>query len=141
VRLTCRYRFAASHRLDSPALTAEENRRMYGKCNNPFGHGHNYVLDVTVEGPVDSGGQVAHRASLNRLVEEHVLRMVDHKNLNQDIPAWPEVPTSENLAELIARILGDHWDLTPRLAHIRISETDRNTFDLEILDGRQKDRR
>lgn len=137
MRLTCRYRFAASHRLDLPGLSAGENRRLYGKCNNPFGHGHNYTLDVTVEGPVDSNGQVAQREELDRIVEEHVLRLVDHKNLNQDIPA-PElgVPTTENLAAWIERSLLQHWRLAPRLAHIRISETERNTFEMEAKVGR-----
>jgi len=133
MRLTCRYRFAASHRLDSPALSAEENRRLYGKCNNPYGHGHSYALDVTVEGPVDPNGQVVDRESLDRLVKQYVLSVVDHKNLNQDVPAFDEVPTTENLAALIERMLTKHWDLTARLARIRISETERNTFELEAI--------
>jgi 6-pyruvoyltetrahydropterin/6-carboxytetrahydropterin synthase len=128
--LTCRYRFAASHRLDSPALSAEENRKLYGKCNNPYGHGHSYALDVTVEGPVDANGQVVDREALDRLVRQNVLRVVDHKNLNQDVPAFFEVPTTENLAALIERMLMEHWDLTARLARIRISETERNTIEL-----------
>jgi 6-pyruvoyltetrahydropterin/6-carboxytetrahydropterin synthase len=133
MRLTCRYRFAASHRLDSPALSAEENRKLYGKCNNPFGHGHSYALDVTVEGLVDANGQVVNREALDRLVKQYVLSVVDHKNLNQDVPAFDEVPTTENLAALIERMLREHWDLTARLARIRISETERNTFELEAI--------
>jgi len=131
VRLTCQYHFSASHRLDTPALSAEENRRLYGKCNNPFGHGHNYTLDVTVEGRVDPNGQVADRRELNELVERHVLSLVDHKDLNRDIPAFVGVPTTENLAALIESALLKHWNLAPRLARIRISETERNTFVLE----------
>lgn len=131
MRLTCRYHFSASHRLDTPALSAEENRRLYGKCNNPFGHGHNYILDVTVEGSVDPNGQVVDRRELNELVERHVLGLVDHKDLNRDIPAFVGVPTTENLAALIERALTEHWNLAPRLARIRISETERNTFVLE----------
>lgn len=131
MRLTCRYHFSASHRLDTPALSAAENRRLYGKCNNPFGHGHNYSLDVTVEGPVDANGQVVDRRGLNELVERHVLGLVDHKDLNRDIPAFVDVPTTENLAALIERALKEHWNLAPRLARIRISETERNTFVLE----------
>jgi 6-pyruvoyltetrahydropterin/6-carboxytetrahydropterin synthase len=131
VRLTCRYHFSASHRLDTPALSAEENRRLYGKCNNPFGHGHNYTLDVTVEGPVDGDGQVVDPRELNDLVQRHVLGLVDHKDLNRDIPAFVDVPTTENLAALIERALQQHWNLAPRLARIRISETERNTFVLE----------
>ncbi len=131
MRLTCRYHFSASHRLDTPALSAAENRRLYGKCNNPFGHGHNYSLDVTVEGPVDANGQVVDRRGLNELVERHVLGLVDHKDLNRDIPRLVDVPTTENLAALIERELKEHWNLAPRLARIRISETERNTFVLE----------
>jgi 6-pyruvoyltetrahydropterin/6-carboxytetrahydropterin synthase len=131
VRLTCRYSFSASHRLDTPALSPEENRRLYGKCNNPFGHGHNYTLDVTVEGPVDPNGQVVDREALHGLVKRHVLGLVDHKDLNRDIPGFLGVPTTENLAALIERTLKDHWNLAPRLARIRISETERNTFVLE----------
>ena len=131
MRLTCRYRFSASHRLDSPALSTEENRKLYGKCNNPFGHGHNYTLDVTVEGPVDPYGQVVDRGALDELVERQVLGLVDHKDLNRDIPAFVDVPTTENLAALIERTLLARWNLAPRLARIRISETERNTFVLE----------
>jgi 6-pyruvoyltetrahydropterin/6-carboxytetrahydropterin synthase len=131
VRLTCRYSFSASHRLDTPALSPEENRRLYGKCNNPFGHGHNYTLDVTVEGPVDPNGQVVDREALHELVKLRVLGLVDHKDLNRDIPGFLGVPTTENLAALIERTLKDHWNLAPRLARIRISETERNTFVLE----------
>lgn len=131
MRLTCRYHFSASHRLDTPALSAEENRRLYGKCNNPFGHGHNYTLDVTVEGPVDPNGQVVDRRELDELVQRYVLGLVDHKDLNRDIPRLVDVPTTENLAALIERELKEHWNLAPRLARIRISETERNTFVLE----------
>jgi len=131
MRLTCCYRFAASHRLDSPALSVEENRKLYGKCNNPHGHGHSYALEVTVEGPVDPNGQVVDREALDRLVRQKVLGVVDHKNLNQDVPAFVAVPTTENLAALIERLLMEHWNLTARLARIRISETERNTFELE----------
>ena len=73
MRLTSRYRFSASHRLDTPALTPEENRQLYGKCNNPYGHGHDYVLDVSVEGPVDRDGQIVDREALDALVRERVL--------------------------------------------------------------------
>ena len=132
VRLTRRYRFAASHRLHAPALGEQENRRLYGKCNNPYGHGHDYVLEVTVEGPVDDSGQVAGRAALDRLVQEHVLDRVDHRNLNADLAEFADrVPTTENLASVIEKSLCEHWTLPARLARLRISETDRNAFELE----------
>ena len=86
--LTRRYRFAASHRLHTPALSDEENRRLYGKCNNPYGHGHDYLLDVTVEGSPDSSGQIANRAFLDDLVRDRVLSQLDHKNLNEDRPEF-----------------------------------------------------
>jgi 6-pyruvoyltetrahydropterin/6-carboxytetrahydropterin synthase len=132
MRVTRRYRFAASHRLDTPALSAEENRRLYGKCNNPYGHGHDYVLDVTVEGAVDEHGQVVDREALDRLVKEQVLARMDHRNLNEELPEFASSPpTTENLASVIQAALLEHWNLPGRLAHLRISETDRNTFDLE----------
>jgi 6-pyruvoyltetrahydropterin/6-carboxytetrahydropterin synthase len=132
MRVTRRYRFAASHRLDSPALTAEENRKLYGKCNNPFGHGHDYSLDISVEGPLNADGVVVDRQALDQLVEERILRLLDHRNLNQDVPEFERmVPTTENLASVIEQRLREHWNLTPRLARIRIAETERNAFEME----------
>jgi 6-pyruvoyltetrahydropterin/6-carboxytetrahydropterin synthase len=133
LRLTRRYRFASSHRLDSSALSAEENRKLYGKCNNPYGHGHDYSLEISVEGPLNADGLVVDREALDRLVEERVLRLLDHRNLNQDVPEFEGVvPTTENLAYVIERRLREHWNLTPRLSRIRIAETDRNTFEMEV---------
>src|SRR5580704_15676301 len=132
MRLTRRYRFAASHRLDTPALSADANRKLYGKCNNPFGHGHDYSLEISVEGPLNGDGMVVDRAALDQLVEERVLRLLEHKNLNQDVPEFEGmVPTTENLASVIERRLREHWNLAPRLARIRIAETDRNAFEME----------
>jgi 6-pyruvoyltetrahydropterin/6-carboxytetrahydropterin synthase len=133
VRLTSRYRFSAAHRLDTPALSPEENRRLYGKCNNPFGHGHDYVLDVTLEGPTDEHGQVVNRAALDELIRTTVLARLDHKNLNADLPEFEHaVPTTENLASAIQCALERNWTLRARLARLRISETGRNTFELEV---------
>jgi 6-pyruvoyltetrahydropterin/6-carboxytetrahydropterin synthase len=132
MRLTRRYRFAASHRLNTEALTAEENASLYGKCNNPFGHGHDYVLDVSVEGPVDASGQIVGRAALDALVEQQVLERLDHRNLNCDLPELRDrVATTENLAAVIEELLQGQWSLAARLARVRISETARNTFELE----------
>jgi 6-pyruvoyltetrahydropterin/6-carboxytetrahydropterin synthase len=129
VRLTSRYRFAAAHRLDTPALSPEENRKLYGKCNNPFGHGHDYVVDVTVEGPTGADGQVVNRAALDRVVREAVIEQLDHKNLNADVPEFAHaVPTTENLAGVIQARLELAWPLPARLVRLRIGETDRNTF-------------
>ena len=130
--LTRRYRFAASHRLNTEALSPEENTRLYGKCNNPYGHGHDYVLDVTVEGKVHSDGQVVDRQALDTLVTRQVLARLDHRNLNCDVPELAErVPTTENLASVIEDMLMRSWKLPARLAKVRISETAKNTFELE----------
>ena len=133
MRLTSRYRFSASHRLDTAAMSPEENRRLYGKCNNPHGHGHDYVLEITVDGPVDNNGQIVNREAMDALVKERVLRRLDHKNLNADIPELAgSVTTTENLAELVKHTLAAGWTLPARLARVRISETARNTFELEV---------
>ncbi len=136
MRLTTRYRFSASHRLDTPTLSPEENRKLYGKCNNPHGHGHDYVLDITVDGPVDQDGQVVNREAMDALVRERVLGRLDHRNLNADIPELAGlVTTTENVAELVRDALAREWTLPARLARVRISETARNTFELEVPKG------
>jgi 6-pyruvoyltetrahydropterin/6-carboxytetrahydropterin synthase len=132
MRLTRRYRFSASHRLDTPALSAEANRQLYGKCNNPFGHGHNYILDITVAGSPDESGQVAGREELDGLVKERVLTRFDHRNLNLDIAELRGVvATTENVAVAIERALADGWPLRAKLDRVRISETERNIFELD----------
>jgi len=129
LRLTTRHHFSAAHRLDTPALTPEENRRLYGKCNNPFGHGHDYTVDVTIEGTLGDDGQVANRSALDTLVKTAVIARLDHKNLNADLPEFATaVPTTENLATVIRESLQREWTLAARLVRVRISETDRNTF-------------
>ena len=132
MRLTRRYRFCASHRLDTPALSADENRKLYGKCNNPYGHGHDYVLDITVSGAPDETGQIVRRDALDTLVEERVLARFDHRNLNMDIAELKGVvPTTESLAIAIESALARDWPLSAKLAGVRISETERNIFELE----------
>ena len=98
VHLTRRYRFSAAHRLHNEALSAEENVGLYGKCNNPRGHGHEYVLEVTVTGEVDpQTGMVMDLGLLDRLVEREVLDRFDHMHLNLDVANFRErVPTTEN---------------------------------------------
>ena len=110
---------------------------MYGKCNNPYGHGHNYVLHVTVGGPLDdSGTRAVDPRVLDQLVARLVLQPMDHRNLNTDVE-WsePVVPTSENLAHEICRRLKTNWHSAfpgkwPRLEKIRIEETPRNIFEI-----------
>ena len=132
MKLTRRYRFSASHRLDTPALSAEQNRRLYGKCNNPYGHGHDYVLDVTVAGMPDESGQVIAREALDALVGERILARFDHRNLNTDIAELAGVvPTTESVAVAVERALAENWALRARLDRVRISETERNIFELE----------
>jgi 6-pyruvoyltetrahydropterin/6-carboxytetrahydropterin synthase len=137
IRVTRRYEFSASHRLHAASLSEDENRRLYGKCNNPFGHGHNYVLEVSVRGPVDPrSGRAVDPAALDRLVREKVLRALDHKNLNEQIAAFDRVvPTSENLGLLIHERLKQGWTAVfpgdwPRLEKVRIAETARNIFEV-----------
>ena len=138
IRVTRRYEFSASHRLHADSLTEEENRRLYGKCNNPFGHGHNYVLEVSVRGPVDArSGRAVDPAALDRLVSERVIRPLDHKNLNLQIEAFDRVvPTTENLGLLIHDRLKHAWPgvfpgLWPQLEKVRIAETERNIFEVD----------
>ncbi|MGA2325070.1 MAG: 6-carboxytetrahydropterin synthase [Bryobacteraceae bacterium] len=137
IRLTRRYRFSASHRLHARQLSEAENRELYGKCSNPYGHGHDYLLEVGVRGPVEErSGQVADVSALDRLVGCEVIRAFDHRNLNQDVPEFASlVPTTENLALEVERRLRRNWSAVfpgewPRLDRIRIRETKRNIFEI-----------
>lgn len=127
VRVTRRVHFSAAHRLHNPALSEEENRRIYGPCNHPNWHGHNYELDVTVEGEVDpETGYVVDLGEVRAAAEE-VIRDLDHRNLNLDVP-WLEgvIPSTENLVVAL-------WErLAPRiprgrLARLVLWETPRNS--------------
>lgn len=135
-RVTRRYHFAASHRLHSLQLSDEENQRIYGKCNNPFGHGHNYVVEVSAGGPVDRNGMAVNLSILDELVAREVLQPFDHRNLNTEAEVFEtEVPTSENLAREIWRRLKRNWAAEfggewPKLLKIRIEETARNIFEI-----------
>jgi 6-pyruvoyltetrahydropterin/6-carboxytetrahydropterin synthase len=139
LRVTRRYRFAASHRLHTPQLSEDENQRIYGKCNNPYGHGHNYVLEVSARGPIEERtGTAANVLLLDGLVERQVLAAFGHRNLNTEVEAFGGqlVPTSENLGLEICRLLKHHWHEFfpaewPKLEKIRIAETDRNIFEIE----------
>jgi 6-pyruvoyltetrahydropterin/6-carboxytetrahydropterin synthase len=144
IRVTRKYRFSASHRLHSAALPDEQNRVLYGKCDNPYGHGHNYEIAVSARGPLDQlSGRVLDPAVLDRLVEEHVLRPFDHRNLNEEIPEFRvSVPTTENLASEIFRRLQAHWKSVfpaggPALEKISIAETPRNIFEVSEIHGQK----
>src|SRR5215472_13561768 len=129
VELGCRYRFAASHRLHTPQLSEEENCRVFGKCNNPYGHGHNYVLEVILSGKIDPAtGMIANLADLNAFVESQVLEEFDHHSLNEDVAAFREkVPTTENLSIEIFRRLKSFPHA--KLERVRIEETAKNSFE------------
>ena len=138
-RVTRRYRFAASHRLHSDQFSEEQNQELYGKCNNPYGHGHDYVLEVTAEGPLDAAsGQVVSIPALDRLVNETVLGDFDHRYFNADVSDFHElVPTSENILRVVEKRLKSQWRRTfpgewPRLEKIRLRETKRNQFELKV---------
>jgi 6-pyruvoyltetrahydropterin/6-carboxytetrahydropterin synthase len=132
--VTRRYQFACSHRLHSSLLSETENSLVYGKCNNPYGHGHNYVLRVTARGPANQAGQAVNVQLLDRLVEREILDVLDHRNLNSDVDWFgTAVPTSENLAAAICLRLKRNWHSVfqapwPRLAQVCIEETPRNIF-------------
>ncbi len=129
IELGRRYRFSASHRLHSSKLSEEENRRVYGKCNNPYGHGHNYVVEVSVSGPVDPAtGMIANLADLDGFVEREVIEPFDHKSLNEDVSAFREnVPTTENICKEIFERL-KHFPMA-KLERVRVEETGNNTFE------------
>ena len=129
IELGRRYHFSASHRLHSAHLTGEENFRVFGKCNNPFGHGHNYVLEVNISGKVDPNtGMIANLADLDSFVESAVLQDFDHKSLNEDVAVFQEkVPTTENLCiEIYDRLKNFSH---AKLERVRIEETRNNSFE------------
>lgn len=129
-RVTRRVHFCAGHRLHNPAWEEERNRATYGACSNPSGHGHNYDLEVTVEGEIDPEvGYVMDLRALKELLGDAVLSEIDHRNLNLDVP-WLEgvVPTTENLAVAIWRRLEGHIPAA-RLVSVRLWETERNSVE------------
>jgi len=129
--VTRRVHFNAAHRLHNPALSDAENTRIYGRCNNPNFHGHNYELDVSVEGAIDPRtGYVADLGEIKRIVEERVTARLDHRNLNLDVPELGGViPTTENLATFIWKLL--EGNLPGRLKKVTLWETPRNCVEYE----------
>ena len=127
--LTRRYVLSASHRLHAPALSNEQNQATYGKCNNPYGHGHNYALEVTVSGPVsEQTGMVCDLLDLDAAVRQHVLSAFDHQNLNTLTEFTDLVPTTENLAEVVFHKLKQNFH-SAHLEKVRIEETRMNSFE------------
>jgi len=127
--------FSASHRLHSPEMSAEENRAIYGKCNNPYGHGHNYAVEITVAGPVDPAtGMVCNLVDLDGFVRANILKRFDHENLNTLQEFQQNVPTTENLCRELYMIMerGFHF---ADVEKVRIEETMLNSF--EYAGGRE----
>lgn len=129
IDLTRSYEFATAHRLHSPVLSDEENRELFGKCNNPRGHGHNYKLEVTIRHPVDERtGLMADLASIDKIVNREVVDRYDHHHLNYDVAEFHELnPTSENIAVVIWNRLNGRLPGV-ELVQIRLCETERNSF-------------
>jgi 6-pyruvoyltetrahydropterin/6-carboxytetrahydropterin synthase len=128
VHLSRRYHFSASHRLHVDALSAEANRATFGKCNNPFGHGHNYVVEVTLAGPVDAGtGMVTNLSDLDAFAQRTMLDVFDHANLNTLAAFVDRVSTTENLCVEVWRMFVDYPHA--ELVRVRIEETGNNSFE------------
>ena len=124
IYVTRRAEFAASHFYHNPKFSAEENRRIFGKCNNPHGHGHNYTLEVTVGGEVDSAtGMVMDLKELKKLLEKEVLDLMDHRFLNKEVPPFATtIPTTENIAIEIWKLIAPKVHIG-RLHRVRLYET------------------
>jgi len=124
-----RYMLSASHRLHADLLSEEENRATYGKCNNPHGHGHNYVVEVLVVGEVDrETGMVVNMATLDETVQTAVMERFDHTNLNFDPLFVNQVPTTENLTKAVFEVLKDALP-AGKLECVRVEETENNFFE------------
>jgi 6-pyruvoyltetrahydropterin/6-carboxytetrahydropterin synthase len=124
-----RYRFSASHRLHTAHLSEDENFRVFGKCNNPYGHGHNYVVEVSLSGDIDPAtGMIANLADLDAFVQRHVLEDFDHRSLNEDVSAFRDtVPTTENVCiEIFERLRSFPQ---AKLERVRVEETGKNSFE------------
>jgi 6-pyruvoyltetrahydropterin/6-carboxytetrahydropterin synthase len=133
--LTRRYWFSASHRLHSDEMSPQENQAVYGKCNNPYGHGHNYALEVTVAGAVDpQTGMVCNLADLDAFVHENILERFGHENLNRMLEFAGTVPTTENLCVELYGILERGFGKAS-IEKVRMEETMLNSF--EYAGGRE----
>jgi 6-pyruvoyltetrahydropterin/6-carboxytetrahydropterin synthase len=129
VHLTRRYMISASHRLHSDEMSERENADVYGKCNNPYGHGHNYMIEVTVSGQVDSEtGMVCNLADLDGFVRSEVVERFDHQNLNLLPEFEKQVPTTERLCMAIYEIVNPGFKAA-HLEKVRIEETMMNSFE------------
>ena len=133
--LTRRYKFSASHRLHSPELSDEQNRATYGKCNNPYGHGHNYKVEVTVSGKPDpETGMICNLADLDSFVDRELMPRFAFSNLNEVDNFRNQVPTTENLSRELFHLFRDRFRLA-KVEKVRIEETMMNSF--EYAGGRE----
>jgi 6-pyruvoyltetrahydropterin/6-carboxytetrahydropterin synthase len=125
IRLSQKFEFSASHRLHNPDLSEEKNQELFGKCNNPHGHGHNYVLQVTVAGMPNATGHVVDVAEFERIVAATVIDPLDHRYLNHEVKEFAElIPTVENIAMVIFRLLKPKIEgLNVKLAGVTLWET------------------
>lgn len=124
-----RYQMSASHRLHTDRLTDEQNQAAYGKCNNPHGHGHNYVVEVLAGGKVDQEtGMVVDMAALDEVLQTKVLARFDHTNLNLDPLFVNQVPTTENLCRAVFGLLKDALP-AGEVEYVRVEETENNFFE------------
>src|SRR5271170_956113 len=127
-----RYRLSASHRLHSDAFSEAENRVTYGKCNNPHGHGHNYVIEVIVGGNVDPAtGMVCDLVQLDSCVQKEILDRFDHTNLNTHARFQTTVPTTENFNIEIHRLLNAAFKQA-QIISVRVEETSNNSFEYPV---------
>jgi 6-pyruvoyltetrahydropterin/6-carboxytetrahydropterin synthase len=124
IQATRRFEFSAAHRYWRADWSVEENERVFGKCTSPYGHGHNYTLDVTITGPLDERtGMVMNMSELKTLVNE-VLEEFDHRHLNEDTPYFrDQLPTTENIVRVLWRLIAPGLPASARLAHLRLYET------------------
>lgn len=124
VLLQQQYEFSAAHRLHVDALSNEENRSIFGKCNNPAGHGHNYRLEVTARCPIDEHGQTLDPSALDAAVNRYVIDELDHKHLNEDVPAFAELnPSVEHIVRVIWQMLEEHMPGASALDELKLWET------------------
>ena len=130
IYITRRETFSASHRLNNDKLSAEENRILFGNCNNPNGHGHNYILEVTISGGIEEKtGYVIDLKQLKKIVRENVVNKLDHKNLNMDVDFLSgKIPTAENIAIGIWEQLADKIP-SGKLYSVKLFETENNYFE------------
>ena len=127
--LSRRYHFSASHRLHTESYDAARNASVFGKCNNPHGHGHNYALQVTVSGQVDpKTGMICNLVDLDEAVQREIIERFDHQNLNVRAEFKSVVPTTENLSEVIFNILKQSFKAA-HLEKVRLEETIMNSFE------------